>query len=251
MSPSKTNAERPSAECIGWRPAGDGSMTASRLKPRARSGSVKNPWSSGPRWAMRTVARPTHSVSGPAPSASARQPVIPPMRAAQRSGSSRFRAPASLLGLEPDPAVEADDLGVHVVVLDKHPDQVAELIRPPHPLGEYYRADQLGLELLGVLREPVDGGVDDAGADRVHPHPDDAEVPCGRQGHPDDAALGRGVRDLAGLALDARYRGGVDDDAALPVGVRRFRPGHGGRRDAHQVEGTDQVDGDDLLIAGP
>src|SRR5580700_4601225 len=112
-------------------------MTASRLKPRARSGSAKNPSSSGPRWAMRRAARPTHSVSGPAPSASARQPVIPPMGAAKRSGSEEFRAPTSLLGLEPDAAVEADDLGVHVVVLDQRPDQLAELVRPPHPLGEH------------------------------------------------------------------------------------------------------------------
>jgi hypothetical protein len=35
---------------------------------------------------MRMVARLTHSVSGPAPSARARQPVIPPMRAAKNSG---------------------------------------------------------------------------------------------------------------------------------------------------------------------
>src|SRR5580658_8297415 len=147
-------------------------MTASRLKPRATSGSAKNPSSSGPRWAIRRAARPTHSVSGPAPSASARQPAIPPMQAAQRSRKMPVLRPAylpiragtrSLLGLEPDPAVEADHLGVEVVVPDQAQHQVAELVRPPHPLGEHDRRHQAGLELLGVLAEPVDGGVDDAG----------------------------------------------------------------------------------------
>src|SRR5580692_2351823 len=107
---------------------------------------------------MRMAARPTHSVSGPAPSASARQPVIPPMRAAKTIGvNGSLPRPAylgrnpvpPLLGLEPDPAVEADDLGVHVVVLDQGPDQVPELIRPPHALGEHDRSHQLRLELLG------------------------------------------------------------------------------------------------------
>src|SRR5580692_1951787 len=133
-------------------------MTASRLKPRARSGSAKKPSSSGPRCAIRMAARPTHSGSGPAPSASARQPVIPPMRAAKRSGNGSVPRPAylgsrpvpPLLGLEPDAAVEADDLGVHVVVLDQRPDQMAEFVGPPHPLGEDHRRHQLGLELLGV-----------------------------------------------------------------------------------------------------
>src|SRR5690348_18295125 len=63
--------------------------------------------------------------------------------------------------------------------------------------------------------EPVDRGVDDARADRVHPDPDGGQVAGTGHGHADDAALGGGIRDLAGLALDARYRGGVDDDAVL------------------------------------
>src|SRR6516162_5712086 len=129
-------------------------MTASRRKPRARWWSAKKSSSSGPRCAMRMVAWPTHSVSGPAPSARARQPVIPHMRAAKTIGVPEcVPRPAycslstvrviwiscwkTSLGLEPDPAVEADHLGVHVVVLDQHADQMAEFIRPPHPLGEH------------------------------------------------------------------------------------------------------------------
>src|SRR5438309_1461138 len=77
---------RPSPDSIGWRPAAEVSMMASRRKPRARCWSVKKSSSSGPRCAMRMAARPTHSVSGPAPSARARQPVIPHMRAAKTIG---------------------------------------------------------------------------------------------------------------------------------------------------------------------
>ena len=55
---------------------------------------------------------------------------------------------------------------------------------------------------------------------------------------------------VAGLALQAGDRGGVDDDAALAVAVGGLGPGHGGGRDAHQVEGTDQVDADDPPVAG-
>src|SRR5579859_2231912 len=182
---------RPSADCTGWRPAAEVSMTASRRKPSARSWSAKYPSSSGPRCARRTAARLTHSVSGPAPSARARQPVIPHMRAA--NGSGYLPRPGYLgwlLGLEPDPAVEPDDLGVHVVILDQAPHQMGEFVRPPHPLGEHHRGHQLRLELLGPLVEPVDRGVDDAGADRVHPHPDGAQVAGGGQRHADDAALG-------------------------------------------------------------
>jgi hypothetical protein len=76
------------------------------------------------------------------------------------------------------------------------------------------------------------------------------QIPGRGDGHPDDAALRRGVGDLAGLALDPSHRRGVDDHATLPVGVGRLGLGDRGRRDPHQVEGADQVDGDDLLIAG-
>jgi hypothetical protein len=43
------------------------------------------------------------------------------------------------------------------------------------------------------------------------------------------------------------YRGGVDDDAALPVGVGGLGLGHGRGGDPHHVEGPEQVDRDDPL----
>ena len=74
------------------------------------------------------------------------------------------------------------------------------------------------------------------------------QVACRGHGHPDDAALGRRVRDLAGLTFETGHRRGVDDDTALPVRVRglggRYR--RGGQ--PHHVEGADQVDRDDLLV---
>src|SRR5262249_40545444 len=136
-------------------------------------------------------------------------------RLAARRVDPRAAGPCVLLGLEPDPAVEADDLGVHVVVLDQRPDQPGELRSRAHALGEHDRGGQPGLEVLTGGPGAVDGGVDDARADRVYPHPDGREVTCGRHGHPDDAALGCGVGELAGLPFDASYRRGVDDHAAL------------------------------------
>src|SRR4029079_16328213 len=74
-----------------------------------------------------------------------------------------------------------------------------------------------------------------------------ARVAWDRQGHPDDAPFGRGVRRLPDLAVERRDAGQVDDRAALAGGgrleSRHRRPG-----DADQVEGADQVDRDDLLV---
>src|SRR6516165_7339450 len=113
---------------------------------------------------------------------------IPPSTSV-RTASSAITA-SGLLGLEPDAAVEADDLGVHVVVLDQRPDQVRELGRGAHPLGEDHRRGHPGLELLAARATAVDGRVDDAGGDGVHPHPDRGEVAGRGKGHADDPALG-------------------------------------------------------------
>src|ERR1700733_543067 len=92
----------------------------------------------------------------------------------------------NLLGLEPDAAVEADDVGVHVVVLDQRPDQERELGRRAHALGEDDGRDQALLELLAGLAGAVDRRVDDPGADRVDPHPDRGQVAGGRPGRAGD-----------------------------------------------------------------
>src|SRR5918992_393448 len=122
------------------------------------------------------------------------------------------------LRLETDAAVETDRFSVHVVVLDEHADEVGELGRGTEALGEGDRRRELLLPLVRRLALAVDGGVDDARADRVHPYADHGQVAGGGHGHADDAALGRGVGELAGLALERGHRGGVDDDAANLVG---------------------------------
>src|ERR1022692_1766803 len=110
---------------------------------------------------------------------------------------------ATSLGLEPDAAVEADHLGVHVVVLDQGPHQMAELGCGSHPPGEDDRRGQPGLELVASRTRPVDRRIDDARTDGVHPDADGGQVPGGWHGHSDDPALGRRVGDLAGLSFDA------------------------------------------------
>src|SRR5579875_2236550 len=109
---------------MGWWPLAEGSMTARRRAPSAMPASENRPSSSGPRCAIRRVARTVQFASGLVPSASARHPAIPDIPPLRQATS---------LGLEPDPAVEADHLGVHVVVLDERAHQVPELLRPPEP----------------------------------------------------------------------------------------------------------------------
>src|SRR5215469_3194905 len=157
----------------------------------------------------------------------------------------------SLLRLEPDAAVESDDLGVHVVVLNQRADQVRELSRRAHPLGEHDRGDQLRLEVLAAWGVAVDRRVDDAGADRVDADADGRQVPGRRNRHTDDAAFGRRVGELASLAFDAGDRSGVDDHAACPVGIGRLGLGDRCRADAHEVECADQIDVDDLAEGRP
>ena len=55
------------------------------------------------------------------------------------------------------------------------------------------------------------------GAIAIDADPEAAEVARHREHHPRDAGLGRGVRDLADLALERGDRRGVDHDAALVV----------------------------------
>src|ERR1700688_3935116 len=125
---------------MGWRPAADGSMTARRQAPSATAPSENTFSSSGPLCAMRLMARMVQSASGLAPSASTRHPAIPDIPPLWQATSFR---------LEPDAAVEPDDLRVHVVVLDQHPHQLAELGWAPQALGEYHGRRQPGEELLG------------------------------------------------------------------------------------------------------
>src|SRR5260370_15640602 len=63
------------------------------------------------------------------------------LQGAPRGGSLYFLS----FGLEPDAAVEPDDLGIHVIVLDQRPDELGELGGGAHPLGEHHGGDHPGL----------------------------------------------------------------------------------------------------------
>ena len=96
--------------------------------------------------------------------------------------------------------------------LDDHRGQLvghAQAVREQHGLAE------LGLERLRAFALAVDRGVDQTGRDGVDPDADRRQVAGDRQGHADDAALGRRVRRLADLAVERRDAGHVDDGAAL------------------------------------
>src|ERR1700677_4254753 len=133
---------------MGWCPAADGSMTASRPAPRAIAPSANTPSSSGPRWAIRLTARMVQSASGLAPPASARHPAIPDIPPLCHLYARHRRFVTSSLRLYPDAPVEPDDLRVHVLVLDQRPHQLPELVRSPQPLREHHRLHQLGQECL-------------------------------------------------------------------------------------------------------
>src|ERR1700733_7591183 len=102
-------------------------MTASRLAASATGPSEITCSSSGPLCAIRRTARRTQSASGLVPPASARHPAIPDIPPLRQATS---------LGLEPDAAVEPDDLRIHIVVLDQRPHQMSELVRPPKSFRE-------------------------------------------------------------------------------------------------------------------
>src|SRR5690606_19864512 len=86
----------------------------------------------------------------------------------------------------------------------------------------------------------VGGGVDGAGGDGDHTDAQRGQVAGGDQRHAHHAALGRGVGQLADLALEGGDRGGGDDDAAAAL-VERVGFGDGGRRQAQDVEDRGQV----------
>ena len=98
--------------------------------------------------------------------------------------------------------------------------------------------------LLGQRRQQR--RVEQAGGDRVDADPVLREVAGGGEGHPDDAALGGRVGDLADLAVEGGDRGGVDAHAALAV-LERLVGDHCRGGEAQHVEGADQVDRDDRL----
>ena len=96
-------------------------------------------------------------------------------------------------------AVEAHDLAVeHRVLRDVHGER-AELVGIAQPR----RMRDLRAELLArLVREAGEQRrVEEPGGDRADAHPRGGEVARGRERHPDDAALGGAVGELADLAV--------------------------------------------------
>ena len=76
--------------------------------------------------------------------------------------------------------------------------------------------------LVRLCGELVGDALGEAGAEQARGDGDDADAEAAEvaghgERHAGDAGLGRGVGDLADLALEGRDRRGVDDDAALVV----------------------------------
>ncbi len=86
--------------------------------------------------------------------------------------------------------------------------------------------------------------VEEAGGDGAHADARGRQVAGRGQSQPDHAALRGAVGDLPDLAVVGGDGGGVDTHAALAV-LERVVGQHGVGREAQDVEGPDQVDGDD------
>src|SRR5450756_241244 len=143
-----------------------------------------------------------------------------------------------LLRREPEGAVETDDLAVEVVVLGDGLDEGRVLAGTAHSLGVRDLRAPVGLEFLACLA--VRRGEDRAGGDGDDADSGGGQVTSRDERHGDDAALGRGVGQLADLARVGGDRRGVDDDAA-PAVLGGLLPGNRGRREPHHVEEADQV----------
>ena len=105
-----------------------------------------------------------------------------------------------------------------------------------------------------VRQRGEQGRVEGAGRDRHHAHAAARQVARRRQREADDAALGRGVGDLADLTVEGGDRRGADADAPLASLVRLVVHHRGGGQ-PQDVEGADQVDLDhvveELQVVGP
>src|SRR4029077_3038879 len=93
--------------------------------------------------------------------------------------------------------------------------EVPVLLRASEPRGE----GDPGAECLTLLlgERSQQRGVEEPWRDRVDADSTSGHVPSGRQGQPDDAALGGGVGDLADLAVPGGDARRVDADAALAL----------------------------------
>jgi hypothetical protein len=102
----------------------------------------------------------------------------------------------------------------------------------------------LAERVLHLLRQRLHHrGQEQARRDGVHADAVARQFAGDRQRHADHAGLRGRVGGLADLALEGGDRGGVDDHAALALGVG-LALGHRHGGEADHVEGADQVDAD-------
>jgi hypothetical protein len=76
----------------------------------------------------------------------------------------------------PDPAVDTNDLGVHIRVGHQFDDHRSQFVGAAQAVWEQYRFAQLRLERLRGFAFTVDRGIDQAGRDGVDPDPGCGEV---------------------------------------------------------------------------
>src|SRR3569623_1697399 len=136
-------------------------------------------------------------------------------------------------------AVQADILAVQIVVFDHEQRETGIFFGPAEPLRERHLQRQRIAYLLGggLQQRRVEG----AGQDRVDADSLAHQVARDRQGHADDARLGRGIGGLANLAVLGRDRRRADDRAARIV-LQRIEREHPRGRFGDAPERADQID---------
>src|SRR5450830_392404 len=152
-----------------------------------------------------------------------------------------------LLDCHAQGTVETDHLAIEHAVFNDVPDQRGIFARFAQARRERHPGGQGVADFRGHARHHR--GFENTGGDGHHPNAEARQLPRGWQCQAGDRTFGRGIRRLTDLPVKRRHRRGIDDHAALTVGIRLgFCNGRSGQ--AQQVEAADQVDVDHLGKAG-
>src|SRR6185437_8977385 len=149
------------------------------------------------------------------------------------------RCSGDLLRGHADCAVEPDGFAVEHVVLNNVLNERSKLRRFTESVGKWHLLSE------GSLRSFRQSGeqrrLEDSRRDGADANAGASEFTRERQGHTDNAALRRRVRDLADLAFISRNGSSGDDDAATTVFIGLIGA-HGVGGVADGVKGPDEVD---------